>query len=348
MIKYRIGNIINSESEAIVNTVNLYGIMGKGIALAFKKAFPLNFRLYKKACENKDIAIGKLFVSDTGEIHPKYIINFPTKNHWRHPSKYEYIEEGMKDLVRIIKEYDIKSIAIPPLGSGNGKLEWQKVSTIIEDYLHSIEYFVDITIYQPGFQDNPVTHNKDIPLTEARAIFIYILWHYQILGYEVNLLVAQKAAYFLQRFGAKLNLQFEKGTYGPYAHKLNHLLKFINGCYINYNPNRIAPNTEIKINKEKMGLVESYFNESLLESDRQNTRNVLDFIEGFESPYGLELLATIDFIEQQTGKYTFEDISQEIGNWTQRKSNIMKSSHIKIALERIRKFDLLFTPSPIS
>ena len=146
MITFKKENILNIKAEALVNSVNLKGVMGKGVALAFKNAFPENYKLYKKACENGDIDIGKVFVTETHQLFPKYIVNFPTKKHWRFPSKYEYIKLGMEDLVHWLEKEDVKSIAIPPLGSGNGKLDWIKVKEIIISHLNTLQKRLEIII----------------------------------------------------------------------------------------------------------------------------------------------------------------------------------------------------------
>jgi len=135
MIKFRTGNILQSEAEALVNTVNTVGVMGKGIALAYKNEFPENYRIYREAYEKGDLRIGKMLLTQTGLLLPRYIINFPTKKHWREKSNIQYIIEGMHDLVRVIQDENIQSIAIPPLGCGNGGLDWNAVKPIIVNML---------------------------------------------------------------------------------------------------------------------------------------------------------------------------------------------------------------------
>ena len=340
MLKYTTGNIVRCETEAIVNTVNTQGIMGKGIALAFKEAFPMNFKIYEKACKEGTIDIGKLLVTETGELYPKYIINFPTKKHWRYPSKYEYIEAGLKDLIRIIKEYSINSISIPPLGSGNGRLEWNRVKILITKFLSEISSEVEIVVFEPGFNDQKTEVRKDIGLTPQRALFVYVLWHYQVLGYQTNLLVAHKIAYFLQRFGENLNLDFEKGPYGPYSNRLSHLLRYLNNAFLSYNEQHSSPSTTIKINPKRYIEVEEYYEQNLSEEQKSRTAKLLNFIEGFESTYGLELLATIAFIVEKTGKKSLEEIQSLIAGWTERKREIMKPNHIKVALSRLQEYNL--------
>src|SRR5271155_44267 len=150
MITYAEGNLLNADAEALVNTVNTVGVMGKGIALMFKEAFPENFELYREACKGHGIEIGRVFPTERRDVMggPKWIINFPTKQHWRAPSRIEWIEQGLTDLRHFIEEYSIRSIALPPLGSGNGGLDWQQVRPLIVGALGSLPD-VRIVVYEP-------------------------------------------------------------------------------------------------------------------------------------------------------------------------------------------------------
>lgn len=341
MIRFKVGNILESDSEVLVNTVNTVGIMGKGVALAFKKTFPEAMAEYLKAVNNKTIDIGKVQVVRTSYISPRYIINFPTKTHWRYPSKMEYIDKGLSDLVLKINEYQIKSISIPPLGCGNGKLDWNEVKPLMIEYLEPIAHHVDIVIFEPGFADQTVVQKTAVKLTPARAMLIYLFKQYQVLGYSLNLLVAQKLAYLLQRFGEPLNLEFEKGTYGPYAHRLYHLLRYLNGYFIRFNWEENNPGTSITIDNSKYSLVEEYVERDIDDARKERLEKVIKAIEGFESPYGLELLATVDFIIQQTHTTSYEDIINDISNWTTRKKEIMKPYHIEVATRQVMSFDTI-------
>ena len=133
MIRYITGNILESNAKALINTVNTVGVMGKGIALQFKKAYHNNFKTYVEACKRNEIEIGKLLVTKDSNLNSgeKYIINFPTKKDWRKPSEYYFIESGLDDLIRVLNENKIDSVAIPPLGAGNGGREWEKGKKII-------------------------------------------------------------------------------------------------------------------------------------------------------------------------------------------------------------------------
>lgn len=335
MIRFTTGNILESQSEALINTVNTVGVMGKGIALSFKKTFPNVFKEYKKSVDIGEFKTGKVQLVATGQLSPKYVVNFPTKEHWRNPSKLEYIEEGLLDLRNKIIDYKIQSISIPPLGCGNGKLNWYDVKPLMLDILREVSEKVDILIYEPGFSDQRMIQKQNVELTPPRAMLIYLLKEYQTLGYSVNMLVTQKLAYFLQIKGEPLNLIYEKGHYGPYAHKLLHLLKYLNGYYLWFKEEDNTPGTTINIDKKNYSRVEKYIENELSEIQVMRIREILEFIHGYESPYGLELLATVDFIKRSTNIQDLDTLKNEIYNWTTRKKKLMKPFHIETASKHV-------------
>ena len=132
MIQEAHGNLLDADTQALVNTVNTVGVMGKGIALQFKRAFPENFEAYKRACKLGDVVPGWMFVFDTGQLNPRYIINFPTKRHWRDRSRIEDIAWGLESLIGVIRSRGIRSMASPALGVGLGRLPWKDVRALIE------------------------------------------------------------------------------------------------------------------------------------------------------------------------------------------------------------------------
>lgn len=148
MITYKQGNLLESNAEALVNAVNTVGVMGKGIALMFKEKFPENMVKYKNACANKQVQIGKMFVTRQETPIPQWIVNFPTKEHWKNPSRLEWISSGLSDLRQFIIKNNVKSIAIPPLGSGNGGLNWVEVRELIHAFLGVLDQ-VEVQIYEP-------------------------------------------------------------------------------------------------------------------------------------------------------------------------------------------------------
>lgn len=171
MINFLQGNLLEAPVEAVVNTVNTVGVMGKGIALMFKDAFPDNFRAYEKACQRKEVRVGHMFVTErVGFEGPNWIINFPTKQHWRQPSKMEWIAEGLHDLSRVVQERNIRSIALPPLGCGNGGLEWSEVRPEIERALASLKD-VEVLVFEPTAKYQNVAKRTGVmKLTPARAL----------------------------------------------------------------------------------------------------------------------------------------------------------------------------------
>lgn len=154
MIKFTTGNMFDAEVEALVNTVNCVGVMGKGVALECKKRFPEIFPPYRHVCKNNNLKVGQMlpFRLKTNTF-PYYIINFPTKKHWKNNSKIEYIESGLDSFMNLLIRWDIKSVAVPPLGCGNGGLEWNKVKQLIQSKhdawcnLHQLK--TNIVVYEP-------------------------------------------------------------------------------------------------------------------------------------------------------------------------------------------------------
>ena len=339
MIYYKIGNLLDSEAEALVNTVNTLGVMGKGIALQFKNMFPNNFKLYSNACKNKDIKVGKLLVTEEEAllVGKKIIINFPTKTNWRLPSEYQFIELGLVELVKVIKEKNIKSIAIPPLGSGNGGLDWGKVKQILQKHLSEIN--CAIYIYEPSEAIQEVLKKERVKLTPARAMLLSVLYELVRNGEFVSEFSSEKIAYFLQRFGAKdtFKLEFQPNFYGPYSGKVKHVLYYLNGSYIMGYSSKdkkpfeelgLIPDAEIDVN-EFLDKAENSVHKAIVEK----TKN---FLSGFYSPFGLELLSTIDFIIIEKKATNQEDITKELENWSDRKKTLFNNpKFIQIALNNI-------------
>lgn len=148
MIEVCQGNLIRADADALVNTVNTVGVMGKGIALQFKRAYPKMFNDYKIATRRDEIRLGSMHVWETGQIRPRYIINFPTKSHWRAASKLRDIEAGLVDLIRIVSDLSITSIAVPALGCGNGGLRWSDVEPLIRSASAALPH-VRFVLYPP-------------------------------------------------------------------------------------------------------------------------------------------------------------------------------------------------------
>jgi O-acetyl-ADP-ribose deacetylase (regulator of RNase III) len=339
MIHYKTGNLLDSEAEALVNTVNTVGVMGKGIALQFKSRFPNNFKSYLNACKNKELEVGHLLVTEEQSllVGKKIIINFPTKTNWRLPSEYPYIEAGLTELVKVIKEKNIKSIAIPPLGSGNGGLNWSKVKQILEKHLSDVD--CDIHIYEPSAAIQEALKKERVKLTPARAMLLSVLYELVRNGEFVSEFSSEKIAYFLQRFGAKQNfkLEFQPNFYGPYSGKVKHVLYFLNGSYI------MGYSSKDKKPFEELGLIpdaEIEVNAFLDKPENSKYKSIVEktksFLTGFYSPFGLELLSTIDFIISEKKDNSQEVVTKELENWSDRKKTLFtKPKFIQIAINNL-------------
>lgn len=341
-MKYLKGNLLMAETQALVNTVNTVGVMGKGIALQFKEAFPTNYKIYHAASKRKELQIGKLLVVKEPTMHgEKIIINFPTKTEWYLKSKYEYISEGLDELVKIIQEYDIQSIAIPPLGCGNGGLVWEKVKPMIEQHLGHLKN-VDIQVFEPNDAVKELLKKqdlkKDIKLTASRAMLLYGMFYYESLGENTSLFVANKLAYFLQRLGEQSfkQLKFEAHLYGPYSVGVEHLLHNINGKYIKgleqMNAKAFEP---LELQYDKINEISDFVKKDLVAEQRARLSNLIKLIDGFQSALSLEVLATVDFIKKDKPGIPVQEIIDIIYSWSDRKHRLFKERYIELAANHL-------------
>lgn len=340
MIHYITGNILESEAEALVNTVNTQGVMGKGIALQFKNMFPGNFKIYQEACKAKTFGIGDLLITEESSLHggKKTIINFPTKNSWRLPSEYAYIEVGLEALVKAIGERKIKSIAIPPLGAGNGGLDWEKVKALLLQYLTDVD--CEVFLFEPNATIKEVLKQERVKLTPARAMLLSVLYELVRNGEFVSEFAAEKIAYFLQRFGAKetFKLDFQPKFYGPYSGKVKHVLYYLNGSYImGYSSKDKKPFEELGMVADGEAEVNNYLNAPENDAYKLIAEKTKTFLSGFYSDFGLELLSSIDFVMAERKAVTEEAVISELEGWSERKKALFtKPQFIQIATEHIQ------------
>ena len=339
MIKYLTGNIFDSDTEAIVNTVNCVGVMGRGIALQFKKRFPENFSSYESACKNKQVVPGKMFVhKQQSMINPKYIVNFPTKRHWREKAHLQDITLGLSDLKNVISTYGIKSIAIPPLGCGLGGLDWNDVKRAIESALGDLTD-VEIVLFEPGHAPAAETMAKDITppeMTPGRAALIELIKRYLqgLLDPFITLLEVHKLMYFLQECGQPLRLGFQRETYGPYATNLRHVLKRIEGYYLQgYADGGDAPKKPLELLPNAAEIAEQFLANDKATSDRID--HVCNLVDGFESPFGLELLATVHWLVSKENKTSLDEIVKGTYEWNEHKKQF-SPRQIAIAASRLQ------------
>lgn len=323
MIELTSDDILKSEAEALVNTVNCVGVMGRGIAAQFKNAYPENFNAYAAACRREEVRPGRMFVFETGRLMPpRYIINFPTKRHWRGKSRIEDIDAGLVALVSEVRSRAIRSIAIPPLGSGLGGLEWNEVKPRIEAAFQGLND-VRVMIYEPkgAPASDKMVHRREVPaMTAGRAALVELMRRYLdgLLDPFVTLMEVHKLMYFMQEAGEPLRLQFKPATYGPYAENLRHVLHAIEGYFIaGYADGGDAPDKPLTL---VPGAIEDA--ETFLAQDTDTRRRfdrVADLVEGFESPAGMELLSTVHWVMKHEDVSSAQDIAQRVHAWNPRK-----------------------------
>lgn len=340
MIHQADGDILKHKADALVNTVNCMGVMGRGIALQFRRAFEDNYEAYRKAVKAGEIRPGRMFVFDRSALEgPRWIINFPTKRHWKGKSRIEDIDAGLIDLVRVIQEKRIRSIAIPPLGCGLGGLDWAEVRPRIETAL-SLVPEVNVYLFEPGKAPavtEMINHTKRPMLTTARAALLGLIQGYLagLMDVGITLLEVHKLMYFLQAAGEPLKLNFRPAPYGPYAENLRHVLNLLEGHYIRgYGEGGDDPRKPIELTEgagaEGLAFLRDW-PETLGRFD-----HVSELIEGFESPYGLELLATVHWVADRQGAKTVDQAAEQVHSWNNRKSMFTRHQ-IQAAWDQLRR-----------
>jgi O-acetyl-ADP-ribose deacetylase (regulator of RNase III) len=356
MIRFTEGNLLEAKAEALVNTVNTVGVMGKGIALMFREVFPENYRLYREACRNRKVKIGQIFATERRDFvsGPRWIVNFPTKEHWRSPSQLDWIRAGLVSLREFIQEHSIRSIALPPLGSGNGGLDWQDVRPLIVEALAPLQD-VAIIVYEPTRKYQNIAKREGVEkLTVARALLTELVRRYWVLGIECTVLEVQKLTYFLEReirlrdLDDPLKLGFTANRFGPFSSKLRHLLDALDGSYLHCDK-RLAdagPLDVIGYDETKMERVSLY-----IRTEAKEYATALDavskLIEGYESPLGMELLATVDWlIHEKHTEARVDAIQAGLRDWPggrgagARKLKLCDKRLIGLALARLQTAEL--------
>jgi O-acetyl-ADP-ribose deacetylase (regulator of RNase III) len=279
-----------------------------------------------------------MFVFETRSmIGPKYIINFPTKQHWRGKSRIEDIEAGLKALIEVVRRLDIKSIGIPPLGCGLGGLNWREVRPLIEQAFAAVPD-VRVLIFEPkaapAAKDMPIRTKKP-NMTHARALFIKLMEQYSSLAYRLTLLEMQKLAYFLQASGEPLRLRYVAHIYGPYADNLDKVLQAIEGHFTRGFGDSPKPDRDIEL---LPGAVQAA--NAVLDPNSESYRRlekVGELIEGFETPYGMELLSSVHWVACHGDQPAKDEASAvaAIHAWNDRKRTMFHPAHIAVAWRRL-------------
>lgn len=351
MIRYTHGNLLEAPVDALINTVNEVGVMGKGIALMFREAFPENARAYEAACREGAVQVGHMFVTRTAElIGPRWIINFPTKRHWRHPSRMEWVRSGLKDLVRVIRTEGIRSVAVPPLGCGNGGLEWSQVRREIEAELGGL-FDIDFVVFEPtNTYQNAAKRAGVESLTPARALIAELVRRYSILGIECTNLEVQKLAWLLQRSISRLGLadplglKFSANKYGPYSDQLRHLLDGLDGSYLHCEKrlSDAGPFDAIWFEDSRKDVVAAFLQSDATRPYHRALAETTALIDGFESPLGMELLATVDWLLHEEGSEpSVAGLQAGLRTWPggkaagRRKGRLFDTRLLELALTRL-------------
>lgn len=338
MIERTKGDVLQADTEALVNTVNCVGIMGRGVALQFKKAYPENYKAYRAVCDRHELVPGMMLVYELGRLtNPRFIINFPTKRDWRGKSQLADIESGLRALIDEVRRRGIRSIAIPPLGSGLGGLEWSDVRPRIEGAFAALPS-VQVLLYEPSGAPTSEQMAK-APLaprmTVGRAALLGLMRRYLAAAMDpfVSLLEIHKLMYFMQEAGEPLRLRYQKATYGPYAENLRHVLNLIEGHFISgYGDAEDRPDKQIELSPEAARQAEFYLEGH--RATRERFDRVAELIEGFETPYGMELLSTVHWVATRDRKRTPEEAVQAVYAWNDRKA-MFDARHIRLAFETL-------------
>lgn len=349
MIRFIKGNLLESDAAALVNTVNTVGVMGKGLALQFKEAFPENYALYRKACMEQKVHVGTMFITEDTDIfgNKKVIVNFPTKTTWRKPSEYIYIKDGLVDLRNQIQANHWESIAIPPLGSHNGGLDWIKVKEMIVSALSNLD--CDIQIYEPSVVIAERMKSERVKLTPARAMLLYMLCMMTAEGEFPSEFASEKLAYFMQRFGAEdiFKLEYKPCHNGPYSGKVKYVLHYLNGSYLKgVGQMEQKPFDYLWLAPDTLQTVTEYLSTPENQKCLEICNRTAAFLSGYYSNYLLELLSTSDYIlnhhaELKDWKTTPIDdvlpsVEQYIQDWSDRKRELFNNSrHIRLALAHL-------------
>ena len=322
MIKFETGDILSSSAQCLVNTVNCEGFMGKGIAYQFKERFPENNKNYVAACKAGKFSVGHILFFFENE---KIIANFPTKDKWREKSQYSYIEDGLDSLVQGVETKNISSIAIPPLGCGNGGLDWNRVKAMITDKFQNRA--VDVIVYEPSKRFTP--KNIEIPKMTASHLILMKLKG-GIPASKFNKLRLQKSAYLLNVFSNTDYFKFEEYKFGPYAHSIEILSQQIkafqesyhvdtNGAEKNLYNNLISDS--VKATVEKYDLV---------------IKKSANFVNSIVSNHELEIATTIIAIIRTHPQFSDDEIVYYfLHNWPKYDKKRFEEDEIKLSINRL-------------
>lgn len=328
MIIYTTGDLLESSASALVNTVNCEGYMGKGIAYQFKLRYPNNNKDYIEACKTGKLTVGKLhYFNEDGKL----IINFPTKDRWRANSKMQYIEDGLDELINLINDKDIKSIAIPPLGSGNGGLIWADVKVLIEQKLSVISKDVQIYIYEPS--KNYISKPSSEPQLSASAL---ILMQMKTKLNKFDTLRLQKTAYFLNIFANQDYFKFKRHKYGPYDNSI---------AIISRNIKEFQKYHNVKNTEQAYGILYNKIISDRVEKKLLQLNPFIDkstsFVNSIATNHELECLATIVFLISERKVLNEDEILYEFKVWSTDKAKRFTEDDIINGIHKLYELNII-------
>lgn len=347
-IEYKSGDMFGEAAEAIVNTVNCVGVMGKGVALEFKRRWPDNFRAYKRLCDAGKLSPGKMFIFQMGDLlegtERQFLINFPTKQHWKAKSKIEYVERGLDDLAHQVRELSIKSIVMPPLGCGNGGLDWNEVRPLIEEKLAPLQG-VKFVIFAPPAEVGHTTEQDDVPndLTILRATMMVAFGQVEkYFGGYLTRLTAQKLVYFMQVLGADFGLNYSKAQYGPYSESLHKTFTIMERK--RYISGYVGDDRQVIVTPSTFAASDDFLKSNAVDVTPLVQKLSL-LVEGYESPYGMELLSSVHFLAVTQGIRTQPEMSEALEAWNDHKRESFSRTAVTTALSRLAEDGCLGAPA---
>ena len=330
MINFITGDMLKSDADCLINTVNCEGFMGKGIAYQFKLRFPENNKDYIKACKNGTLHVGTLhyFKEDN-----KTIINFPTKDKWREKSKIEYIIKGLDELILLLPKLDIRSIAIPPLGCSNGGLEWNDVKLLIAEKLKNIENDYDFIIFEPSLTYKQVS--KVVPQLSTSSLVLMKIKMKTDIFTSIRL---QKTAFFTNLFLGEAYFKFDKYKYGPYAHSIDMVARGIKEYQIYYN---------IKTTEETYDMAYKVLcsdkTTKVIEKINPAIDKATDYVNNIKKDKDLEGLATVLYLIQTGKENTPNNLIDNFKKWSDDKANRFSQEDICTYIKYLEDTDIIYT-----
>jgi O-acetyl-ADP-ribose deacetylase (regulator of RNase III)/uncharacterized protein YwgA len=334
MVKVLMGDILKSNAQTLVNTVNCVGIMGKGIALEFKEQFPDMFNDYVARCNRNEVRLGRPYLYK--RLTPPWILNFPTKGHWRSVSRIEDIVKGLKYLLQQYKEWRITSLAVPPLGCGQGQLEWKIVGPTLYRYLNQLDIPVELYAphdtpheeLQPEFLDQEIDIKPVEPglaperVKPSWVALVEILSRLEQEPYHwpVGRTTFQKIVYIATQEGLPTGLHYQKSSFGPFSPELKSVItRLVNNGLIR--EEQLGRMFAVKVGPTFADARKAYLNElSQWESIIEKTTDLFMRIQTGQS----EVVATVLFAantlaDRKKEEPSEKDVLNEVMQWKQRR-----------------------------